>query len=404
MKCFDKLFCLLLFAVGLLTHSNLLAASEANRLELSQEVKVDIGATEFQLPILLTNEVPLTGFQCDLYLPNGFSVAKDEYGDDLIDIARTTFNRHSLATRNMPDGALRIVLSSMTNATFAKNDGVVLNLTIIKEKAIGAGNYLVELKNIILTDPRSERYTSEDDSGYIVINEVEPFKLIYLVDGKEYQTFFLNYGERITPLSEPTKEGYTFSGWSEIPETMPAHDVTITGKFSVNQYKVTFIADDKVVTETTQDFGSEILIPVAPEKEGHTFSTWGRVESTMPAHDVSYIAEYIVNTYFIRYYVDGQLFAVDEVMYGAEVVFRDYTPEDTARYSFTGWAGEVYSTMPAHDINYYANIADCIFRLSSTLNDVEAVYDANGLNGKKLNHGVNLLLMHDGSVRKLAVK
>ena len=39
-----------------------------------------------------------------------------------------------------------------------------------------------------------------------------------------------------TPEPEPTKEGYTFSGWSEIPETMPDHDVTVTGSFIVNKY------------------------------------------------------------------------------------------------------------------------------------------------------------------------
>ena len=27
-------------------------------------------------------------------------------------------------------------------------------------------------------------------------------------------------------------QGYTFSGWSETPETMPAHDVTVTGSFT----------------------------------------------------------------------------------------------------------------------------------------------------------------------------
>ena len=30
------------------------------------------------------------------------------------------------------------------------------------------------------------------------------------------------------------KKGYTFSGWSEIPETMPAHDVTVTGSFEID--------------------------------------------------------------------------------------------------------------------------------------------------------------------------
>lgn len=57
------------------------------------------------------------------------------------------------------------------------------------------------------------------------------YNLIYIVDGEEYKKYDIEEGESITPEAEPTKEGYTFSGWSEIPQTMPAHDVTITGTF-----------------------------------------------------------------------------------------------------------------------------------------------------------------------------
>ena len=58
------------------------------------------------------------------------------------------------------------------------------------------------------------------------------YNLIYMVDGEEYKTVQLAEGETITPEANPTKDGYTFSGWSEIPTTMPAHDVTITGTFT----------------------------------------------------------------------------------------------------------------------------------------------------------------------------
>ena len=64
--------------------------------------------------------------------------------------------------------------------------------------------------------------------------EPSTYKLIYMVDGIEYRTYEINEGASITSEPAPTKEGYTFSGWSEIPETMPAHDVTITGVFTKN--------------------------------------------------------------------------------------------------------------------------------------------------------------------------
>ena len=58
------------------------------------------------------------------------------------------------------------------------------------------------------------------------------YTLKYVVDGVDYKVLYLYEGDKITPEAEPTKSGYTFSGWSNIPATMPAHDVTVTGSFT----------------------------------------------------------------------------------------------------------------------------------------------------------------------------
>ena len=60
---------------------------------------------------------------------------------------------------------------------------------------------------------------------------IPEYALTYMVDGEVYKTYSLEEDDAITPEADPVKEGYTFSGWSEIPETMPAHDVTVTGSF-----------------------------------------------------------------------------------------------------------------------------------------------------------------------------
>ena len=58
------------------------------------------------------------------------------------------------------------------------------------------------------------------------------YQLTYMVDGEEYKSYIIEYGTAITPEAEPTKETYKFSGWSDIPEAMPAHDVVVTGTFA----------------------------------------------------------------------------------------------------------------------------------------------------------------------------
>jgi len=116
------------------------------------------------------------------------------------------------------------------------------------------------------------------------------YTLTYLVDGEVYKTYKLKVGDMITPEAEPIKEGYTFSGWSEIPSTMPAHDVTVSGTFTKNepnQYTLTYLVDGEVYMTYKLKVGDTITPEAEPTKEGYTFSGWSEIPSTMPDHDVT---------------------------------------------------------------------------------------------------------------------
>ena len=66
--------------------------------------------------------------------------------------------------------------------------------------------------------------------GTFTINK---YKLTYMIDGEVYKTYEIEYGANITPEVAPQKEGYDFSGWDNVPETMPAYDVTVSASFSL---------------------------------------------------------------------------------------------------------------------------------------------------------------------------
>ena len=85
-----------------------------------------------------------------------------------------------------------------------------------------------------------------------------------------------DYGIAITAPADPTREGYTFAGWdTAIPATMPAHNMTITAQWTVNQYTITFDTDGgSEVAPITQDYGTAITAPAAPTREGYTFTGW----------------------------------------------------------------------------------------------------------------------------------
>ena len=113
-----------------------------------------------------------------------------------------------------------------------------------------------------------------------------------MVDGEILATDSIAYGTAIEALKEPAKEGYTFSGWSEVPETMPAEDVTVSGFFTVNTYKVYYYVGDVLVHTAEVAYGESIPEYVyEPTEEEYAFLGWiGDTYETMPAHDVTYIA------------------------------------------------------------------------------------------------------------------
>ena len=176
---------------------------------------------------------------------------------------------------------------------------------------------------------------------------VNSYSLKYVVDGEEYKTVTAAFGATITPEANPTKEGYTFSGWSEIPETMPAHDVTVNGSFSVNSYTIKYVVDGAEYKTVTVKYGATITPEANPTKEGYTFSGWSEIPETMPAHDVTVNGSFSVNSYTIKYVVDGEEYKTVTVEYDATI-----TPEANPTkegYTFSGWS-EIPETMPAHDV------------------------------------------------------
>lgn len=153
-----------------------------------------------------------------------------------------------------------------------------------------SGFYQVNINTIKLYVPKEslELYkTTSPWSDFGSINKIGVYNLIYILDGEVYKKYEIEEGDVITPEAAPTREGYTFSGWSEIPETMPAHDVTVTGAFSINKYKLSYTVDDEEYKSYDVEYGASITPEAEPTKEGYTFSGWSLIPETMPAKDVT---------------------------------------------------------------------------------------------------------------------
>ena len=135
-------------------------------------------------------------------------------------------------------------------------------------------------------------------------NDVTPAPVAYKM------TFDSNGGSAVTPVTDiaegatvtepiaPSKTGYTFDGWyeqSDFSETawdfatdkMPAKDVTLYAKWTVNSYTVTFDSKggDAVPSETVT-YGDTVSKPSDPAKDDATPNVTAAGDA--PAHDFTF--------------------------------------------------------------------------------------------------------------------
>ena len=174
--------------------------------------------------------------------------------------------------------------------------------------------------------------------------------------GSEIAPITQDYGTEITAPDNPTRKGYTFKGWDkEIPETMPAENITVKAQWKINQYTITFDTNGgSEIAPITQDYGTEITAPDNPTRKGYTFKGWDKeIPEAMPAENMTVKAQWEINQYTIAFDTNG----------GSEIapITQDYGTEITAPdnptrkgYTFKGWDKEIPEAMPAENMTVKA--------------------------------------------------
>lgn len=192
-----------------------------------------------------------------------------------------------------------------------------------------------------------------DGITYTAIWKVNQYTITFDTDGgSEIASITQDYDSEVTAPAAPTKTGYTFKGWDkDLPAKMPAEDLTVKALWTVNQYKLTYMVDDTEYKTVDVDYGAVIKAESDPEKEGYTFSGWAGMPETMPDHDVTVTGSFTVNSYTLTIYLNGELYSTEDIEYGAALnVENPAVPEGNI---FDGWIETVPETMPAHDVDLY---------------------------------------------------
>ena len=267
-----------------------------------------------------------------------------------------------------------VTISSTEGGSVSNTGGRLAEGTVLNIDAIPAeGYHFTKWSDGNTDNPRAVTVENSDISLEAQF-EVNIYKLTYNVDGAEYKAYDVAYNTTITAEANPTKEGYTFSGWDAVPETMPAKDVVVSGTFTINSYKAVFKIGEEVIDTKSIVYGEAITTPEAPLKEGYTFEGWKDVPENMPARDIEIVGSYKANIYKLTYNVDGAEYKAYEVAYNTTITAEAEPTKEG--YTFSGWDA-VPETMPAKDVvvngTFTINSYKAVFKIGEEVIDTKSI-------------------------------
>ena len=182
------------------------------------------------------------------------------------------------------------------------------------------------------------------------------------VDGNVTNVY---YGAAISVSEPAAREGYTFAGWDrDVPETMPASDVTLVSQWNENDADYTAYNAAKAAAEAKQaeanfdktytaESRQALADALAKDVSGRKYTQQGEVDAAAKAINDAVTALELM-TYKATFYVDGAEYKVVEAKVG-EAIAKPEDPSKTG-YVFTGWDPEV-GTMGTEDLTFNAKFS-----------------------------------------------
>ena len=154
-------------------------------------------------------------------------------------------------------------------------------------------------------------------------------------NGTVLKTQQIQYGGAATAPANPTRTGYTFTGWDKAFTNVTAN-LVVTAQYSINTYTVTFKDWNGTVLKTQQvQYGGAATAPANPTRTGYTFTGWDKAFTNVTANLVV-TAQYSINTYTVTFKDwNGTVLKTQQVQYGGAAT----APANPTRtgYTFTGW-------------------------------------------------------------------
>ncbi len=170
----------------------------------------------------------------------------------------------------------------------------------------------------------------------------DSYQLTYRVDGEVFADDHFAAGHLVTPRPDAvSNEGRRFSGWNAMPTLMPADDITISGGF---EYVLTCQVEQEK-KKTSFFYGDSIVAPQFGKKGHHV--VWDNLPKTMPARDITVTGQYAKSTYQVICMINDHVFRKIPVLFADSVKLPTDVPE---RYEYNFAWGEHPDIMPDYDV------------------------------------------------------
>lgn len=188
------------------------------------------------------------------------------------------------------------------------------------------------------------------------------------VDGVESMVY---YGASLE-FADPIKENETFAGWDPaLPETMPAHDVTVVSTWikadaDYTEYKAArahaegIVNDSEYAYEATYTAESRAALDAALAivvPEGLKYDEQHIIDAAKKAIEDAVLGLELMRYKVTYLYDDGSVFAEFDGDKGGLVSYQVPVPSENPTkegYVFTGWDHEIPANMPAHELTFTA--------------------------------------------------
>ena len=154
-------------------------------------------------------------------------------------------------------------------------------------------------------------------------------------DGTELSVQTVLHGEAAALPASPAREGYTFVGWSGDVSAVTG-DMTVTALYAVKTCTVFFTDWDGTVLKTQEvSYGEDAEAPQAPSREGYTFTGWSG-DYTNVTESRILMAQYERLSFTVRFVdYDGTELSSQSVFWGEAAAAPEAPAREG--YTFTGW-------------------------------------------------------------------